>query len=307
MINQLSKIPINQSSLLFLEPLKKYTWFKVGGNAEVLFTPQDITELKTFLIHCPKTIPITTIGAGSNLLIRDGGIEGVVISTRKLKKISCYNNIVTAQSGVLDMEVARNTAKNSIKGFEFLIGIPGSIGGAIKMNAGSYGRELKDILVEVEALDRNGIFHYLNSSELKMNYRQTNLPNDWIVVSAKLIGKKGSQAKIKSKMKEIIQNRVISQPQGVLTGGSTFKNPQGMKTWELIDKAGCRGLKFGGASVSEKHCNFLINHGSATASDIENLGELVREKVINFCGVKLYWEIHRVGKNLLNIEGRCET
>ncbi len=307
MLDQLKKISINQDSFSFSEPLKNFTWFKVGGIAEVLFTPQDILELKTFLINCPKTIPITTIGACSNLLIRDGGIEGVVVSTKKLNKISLNNNFIVAQCGALDMDVARNAAKNSIQGLEFLIGIPGSIGGAIRMNAGSYGKELKDILVEIKALDRNGDFHCLKTSELQMDYRQTNIPKDWIIVSAKLLGNKGHKVKIKGKMKQIIQNRVYSQPQGVLTGGSTFTNPNGMKSWELIDQAGCRGLSFGGASVSKKHCNFLINNGSATASEIESLGELVREKVKKFSGINLNWEIHRIGMRSLNIEDNCES
>ena len=276
--------------------LAPLTWFKVGGPAEYLFIPKDKADLIRFLKKYPGDYPKTIVGAGSNILIRDGGISGVVISMKNLNAIKSNEENIYAETGALDMAISREASKMGLSGLEFLIGIPGTIGGGLKMNAGSYGREIKDVLVDVEVIDNSGSVFHVKQEELKLEYRKNNSPNDWIFLSCNLKGKKSETSIVRSRMKEIINDRKNNQPINQLTGGSTFKNPKKLKTWRLIDKAGCRGLIFGNAKVSEKHCNFLINNGNALSSDIENLGEIVRHKVFNETGVNLEWEIIRVGK-----------
>ena len=283
-------------------PLAPLTWFKVGGPAELLFIPKDKFDLIQFVKICPSNIPITIVGAGSNILIREGGIPGIVVSLKNLNQINNNNDIIYAECGALDMAVAREASKLGITGLEFLIGIPGSIGGALKMNAGSYGYEIKDILLEVEGIDRKGNMFFESSNNLSMEYRKNNAPEDWVFLSCKLKGEMSSTDKVRLKMKQIMDDRKNNQPINQLTSGSTFKNPIKNKSWKLIDESGCRGLSFGDAKVSEKHCNFLINKGNAKASDIEVLGEMVRNKVLKKTGIDLQWEIIRVGKDK-NIKG----
>ena len=283
-------------------PLAHLTWFKVGGPAELLFIPQDKFDLIQFVKNCPSNIPITIVGAGSNILIREGGIPGIVVSTKNLNQINNDNGVIYAECGALDMAVSREVSKLGITGLEFLIGIPGSIGGALKMNAGSYNHEIKDILLEVEVIDGKGNKFLENANNLSMEYRKSNAPEDWIFLSCKLKGRQSTTDKVRLKMKQIMDDRKNNQPINQLTGGSTFKNPIQNKSWKLIDKSGCRGLSFGDAKVSEKHCNFLINKGNAKASDIEVLGEMVRNKVLKKTGIDLQWEIIRVGKDN-NIKG----
>ena len=302
MLNLINSFSDLRGELIPNAPLAQLTWFKVGGPAELLFIPKDKVDLIQFVKSCPLNIPITIIGAGSNILIREGGIPGIVVSLKNLNQINNNNDVIYVECGALDMAVAREASKLGITGLEFLIGIPGSIGGALKMNAGSYGYEIKDSLLEVEVIDRKGNMFFESSKNLSMEYRKNNAPKDWIFLSCKLKGKLSSKEKVRFKMKQIMDDRKNNQPINQLTSGSTFKNPIKNKSWKLIDKSGCRGLTFGDAQVSEKHCNFLINKGNAKASDIEVLGEMVRNKVFKKTGIDLQWEIIRVGKDN-NIKG----
>ena len=279
--------------------LAPLTWLKVGGPAEYLFIPEDKADLIQFIKKYPSHFPKMIIGAGANELGREGGVAGVVISMKNLNTINSNGENIYAEAGALDMSISRKASIMGLSGLEFLIGIPGTIGGGIKMNAGSYGSEIKDILIDVEVIDYSGSVFHVSAKELKLEYRKNNSPKDWIFLSCKLKGKKSETSIVRKKMKEIINDRKNNQPINQLTGGSTFKNPKKLKSWELIDKAGCRGLVFGNAKVSEKHCNFLINKGNALSSDIEDLGEFVRNKVFDETGVGLEWEIVRVGKKIL--------
>ena len=277
-------------------PLGRATWFRAGGAAEVLFRPADADDLARFLARRPGDIALTVVGIGSNLLVRDGGVPGVTIRMgRGFAKIECAGETVRAGAAALDVTVALSAAEASIAGLEFLSGVPGSIGGALRMNAGAFGREMKDVTVSAEALDGKGARHVLDAAALGFGYRRSRVPDDWIFLAAVLKGEKGDSAAIAARLAEIRRAREESQPVRAATGGSTFKNPPGEKAWELIKRAGCRGLRRGGAMVSEKHCNFLINTGSATADDIELLGEDVRKRVLAATGVELEWEIRRIG------------
>ena len=277
--------------------LSKLTWFRTGGNADLLFTPEDDQDLCNFLKQLPDAIPVIALGVGSNLLIRDGGIEGVVIRMgKKFSQIKTDENMITAGAGAPDISVARAALDAGLTGFEFLRGVPGTIGGALKMNAGAYGSEVKDIFQTAIAVDRAGNKHDLLIDDMGFSYRHTAVPDDYIFLRATFKGVPDDAEKIKTRMDEIGNAREDSQPLRTRTGGSTFKNPDGLSAWKLIDGAGCRGLKNGGARVSEKHCNFLINEGGATATDIEELGEEVRRRVMNNSGIKLTWEIKRVGR-----------
>jgi UDP-N-acetylmuramate dehydrogenase len=279
-------------------PLAPLTWFKVGGPAEILFRPADENDLMDFLAGRPGDVPITTIGIGSNLLVRSGGIDGVVIRLGKaFAGVEIDGERVVAGAAALDVTVAAMAQKASLSGLEFLSGIPGSIGGAVRMNAGAYGSEIKDVLISARAIDPLGHGHVLTADDLGLSYRHSELPEDWIVTSAALQARVGDQKLIAQAMKDIRDAREDTQPRRVRTGGSTFANPPGMKAWQLIDAAGCRGLSVGGAQVSEKHCNFLLNTGDATAEDIEVLGEEVRRRVRQTSGVDLRWEIRRIGKH----------
>jgi UDP-N-acetylmuramate dehydrogenase len=276
--------------------MAEHTWFGVGGAAEVLFTPADAEDLHTFLKALDADIPVYPVGAGSNLLVRDGGVSGVIISTKAIKHHHIEDTHLTVGSGWLDAEVARLASRENIAGLEFLIGIPGTIGGGLRMNAGAFGKEFRDVIMTATAIDRQGNWHQVTPAEMGMAYRHSNAPQDWIFVSATLIGESGKSEDIRAAMKAIIATRSDAQPQGVRTGGSTFANPEGHKAWQLIDQAGCRGLAHGAAEVSEKHCNFLINRGNASAEDIETLGETIRDRVKATSQVDLRWEIRRIGK-----------
>ncbi len=272
------------------------TWFKVGGPAEVLFRPKDEADLIDFLAGKPDDVPLTVIGAGSNLLVRDGGIPGVTIRLGGgLAKVGFRGNRAIAGGMAMDVNVARAAAEAGIAGLEFLRGIPGSIGGAVRMNAGAYGKEMSDVLISIQAVDFAGRRHEASAAELSLSYRHSELPEDWIVLSAELQGEAGAPDEIRARMTDITDSREETQPVRSRTGGSTFKNPDGQKAWELIDAAGCRGLRRGDAMISEQHCNFLINTGEATAKDLEELGEEVRRRVWARTGVTLEWEIRRVG------------
>jgi UDP-N-acetylmuramate dehydrogenase len=282
--------------------LSRVTWFKVGGPAEVMFRPVDQDDLAAFLAAKPADVPVTVLGVASNLLVRDGGIDGVVIRLgRGFTEITTNGTEVTAGAAALDLNVAIAARAAGIAGLEFLSGIPGLIGGALRMNAGAYGREMTNVTVAATALDASGKLHKLTPADLGFTYRHSAIAEDWIFTGATLQGEAGSPDAIQARMDEIQTARAETQPLRTPTGGSTFKNPAdpkagGHKAWQLIDAAGCRGLRMGGAQVSELHCNFLINVGGATAADIEALGEEVRRRVFAHSGVTLDWEIKRIGK-----------
>jgi UDP-N-acetylmuramate dehydrogenase len=276
--------------------LAPITWFRVGGPAEVLFRPADVDDLAAFIAAKPTDVPVTVLGVGSNLLVRDGGIPGVVVRLgRAFAGIDTHRDQVTAGAAALDLNVARVALEAGIGGLEFLSGIPGTIGGALRMNAGAYGAEIKDVLVAARAIDTDGHVNVLEPPDLGFSYRRCALPADWIFVGAVLRGRPDDPRTIGRRMDEIRTARESTQPIRSSTGGSTFANPPEAQAWELIDRAGCRGLAIGGAKVSEQHCNFLINTGNATAADLERLGEEVRRRVFLATGVGLAWEIHRVG------------
>lgn len=279
--------------------LKHLTWLKVGGDADIFFKPEDIEDLKTFLKENNNRFPITVIGAGSNLIIRDKGVEGIVIKLgRNFTDIQFIdNNLIMAGAGCLNSNLSKFCLINSITGFEFLIGIPGTVGGGVAMNAGSYGREFKDIVASVEVLDTEGNLIIIPVDRIGFSYRTNSLPKDLIFTRVFFQAEnKEDPNKIKQKMDEISAIRSSSQPVSEKTGGSTFANPEGFKAWELIDKAGLRGVRVRGACMSEMHCNFMINDNNATATDMENLGELVKQKVKENSGIELQWEIKRIGK-----------
>ncbi|MDX2102461.1 MAG: UDP-N-acetylmuramate dehydrogenase [Alphaproteobacteria bacterium] len=276
-------------------PLAQTTWFGVGGPAEVLFRPADVADLGQFLSRLDPAIPVTVIGVASNLLIRDGGVRGVVIRLgRGFAEITTHDARIACGSAALDVNVAAVAADYGIAGMEFLSGVPGTIGGAVRMNAGAYDGDIAQILRSVTVMDRRGQLHAL--TDVEFGYRHSNLPPDVIVISAALEGRRDDTARIRARIAEIKARREATQPIRTKTGGSTFKNPPGAKAWELIDRAGCRGLSRGGAQVSMLHCNFLVNTGGATAADLEDLGEEVRRRVQADSGVLLEWEIARVGE-----------
>jgi UDP-N-acetylmuramate dehydrogenase len=283
--------------------LADHTWFRVGGEAEVLYRPLDENDLIHFLCNKPAEIPMTIIGAGSNLLVRDGGVSGVVVRLgRGFSNISIEDDLVHVGAGCLDRTVALTCRDSGVGGLEFLVGIPGTIGGAVRMNAGAYGREIKDILVYATVIDPDGKRHRLSADELGMTYRHTTLPDGWIVTGAVLKGIAGQNpVHVGIAIDAILTEREASQPIKGRTGGSTFKNPEGDKAWKLIDAAGCRGMKKGDAQVSEKHCNFLLNLDQASANDLESLGEEVQRRVQETSGINLDWEIVRIGKRKGNI------
>lgn len=291
----IDRLPKPRGRLTADAPLGPQTWFATGGRAEVLFRPADVPDLATFLSGLPADVPVTVLGVGSNVIVRDGGIRGVVIRLlRGFTGIAVDGHEVVAGAGAPDLNVALTAREHALAGLEFLSGIPGTIGGAVAMNAGAYGGELAQVLISAEAVDRAGKCHRVSAAELGFSYRHSSAPADWIFTSARLKAAPGDQLAIARRIAEIDSARTESQPRS-RTGGSTFVNPPGHKAWELIDQAGCRGLRIGQAQVSEKHCNFLINLGAATASDIEALGEEVRRRVFEASGVRLEWEIRRLG------------
>lgn len=277
-------------------PLAPLTWFRVGGPAEVLFRPMDVGDLGQFLRHLPPACPVTVIGAASNLIVRDGGIRGVVVKLgRGFGDIAIENDGIVAGAAALDITIAQYAAAAGLTGLEFCSGIPGSLGGAIAMNAGAYGSEIKDVLDWVDIVGPDGTLARYDVSELTLRYRHAVLPGGGIVVRGRLRARSGDPAMIAARIEEIRASREAAQPVRARTGGSTFRNPDGEKAWRLIDAAGCRGMRLGGAQVSEKHCNFMINLGAATAADLETLGEDVRGKVRDTFGIDLEWEIRRMG------------
>ena len=287
-------------------PLAPIAWFRVGGPAELLFQPADEEDLSHFLAALPADIPVTVIGLGSNLLIRDGGIDGVVIrlSMRGFGGVKAdpEAGLVSVGTAVPDKRFSEEMARAHIDGFAFYYGIPGGIGGALRMNAGANGGETADRLVSVRAVDRSGAIVTLSAAEMGHSYRHSQAPGDLIFVSAAYKAEEGDPDAIRAAMQDVTEHRERAQPIREKTGGSTFKNPEGARAWELVDRAGCRGLVVGDAQVSEKHCNFLINRGNATAHDLETLGETVRARVLEESGVRLSWEIKRLGKWLPGLE-----
>ncbi len=292
----IDRLPRPRGRLTADAPLGPQTWFRAGGNAEVLFRPADTEDLASFLAALPREVPVTVLGLGSNVLVRDGGIKGVVIRLmRGFTGVSVDGHEVIAGAGAPDLNVALTARDHSLTGLEFLSGIPGTIGGAFPTNAGAYGGDLAQVLISAEAVDRAGEVRTVAPAQLGLGYRHSTAPTDWIFTSARLRAAPGDQLAIARRIAEIDSARSESQPRS-RTGGSTFANPPGLKAWELIDRAGCRGLAVGAAQVSEKHTNFLINTGDATATEIEGLGEEVRHRVFEQSGILLQWEIRRIGE-----------
>ncbi len=292
----LQRLPLVRGRLTPEAPLAPFSWFRVGGPAEVLFRPVDMEDLQEFLANCPPDIPVTPLGVGSNVIIRAGGIPGVVIRLGPpFNGVNVTDLLVTAGAAALDRTVALQAAANNIAGLAFFSGIPGTIGGALRMNAGSYGQETKDVLMSATAIDRAGNRQTMDATKMGMRYRHSDVPADWIFISATFIGEQGNKAEIQAEIDRIAASRAASQPIRARTGGSTFANPDGHKSWQLIDAAGCRGLRIGGAVMSDLHCNFMLNDHDATAHDLETLGEEVRRRVFKTSGVELRWEIKRLG------------
>ena len=288
---------IDKNFLSQNKKMNNLTWFSVGGLSKYYFQPSSEKDLVSFLKDNELNLPIYPLGAGSNIIIRDKGFNGIIIHFNKLKEISIdKNGIINSYCGAMDADVARFARNHSRTDLEFLIGIPGTIGGGIKMNSGAYGSEIKKILIDVTAINKNGMLKKFTVEDLKLDYRTNKLSQEWMFLKARFKSNNGSKDLIQKKMKEIIQSRKISQPTGKKTGGSTFMNGKDFKAWELIDNAGCRGLKKGGAIISNKHCNFIINENNATATEIEELGETVRKKVFEKTGKKLKWEIKIIGE-----------
>jgi len=282
-------------------PMSKITWFQVGGPADILFQPADEEDLALFLASLPEEIPVTIVGIGSNLLVRDGGIEGVVIrlSARGFGHVEAVGlTSIKAGAAAPDKKIAAKALEMGLEGFAFYHGIPGSIGGALRMNAGANGGETTDRVIEVTAIDRAGLKHRLSHSDMGYSYRHSDASNDLVFTSCVLAGEASDPAAIQVEMDAVQHHRETVQPIREKTGGSTFKNPQGHSSWKLIEDAGLRGFVVGGAQMSEMHCNFMINIANATADDLETLGETVREKVMENSGILLEWEIKRIGRKL---------
>ena len=289
-------MPDLRGRLLANQPLAGLTWFRVGGPAQALFMPDDESDLAYFLANLAPEIDVMVVGLGSNLIVRDGGVQGVVVRLgRGFNDIAVEDLNVRTGTAVPDLRVAQAAQKAGIAGLAFMCGIPGGVGGALRMNGGAYGHETKDALVEARAVDRQGRVHVLRNSDMAYSYRHCGAPDDYVFTQALLAGQRGDRDVIAAEMARITESRGATQPIKARTGGSTFKNPPGHKAWQLIDAAGCRGLRIGDAQVSEMHCNFLINLGNATAADIESLGETVRRRVQDSSGVELEWEIKRIG------------
>ncbi|MBI3699249.1 MAG: UDP-N-acetylmuramate dehydrogenase [Afipia sp.] len=293
-----SAMPDLRGRLLANESLAPLTWFRVGGPAQILFTPADENDLAYVLSKLPTSIPVYVVGVGSNLIVRDGGVEGVVVrlSPKGFGDVKAEGDAVRAGTAVLDKRVAEVAAAANIGGLEFYFGIPGTIGGALRMNAGANGGETKDVLIEATGISRDGRKQTFSNADMKFVYRNSGVDPSVVFTSALFRGYIADAEKIRARMNEVQTHRETAQPIREKTGGSTFKNPPGHSAWKLVDAAGCRCLKIGGAQVSEMHCNFLINTGDATGHDIETLGETVRARVKQHSGVELQWEIKRIGK-----------
>jgi UDP-N-acetylmuramate dehydrogenase len=290
-------MPELRGRLLANQSLAELTWFRVGGPAQVLFTPADADDLGYFLAHLPGELAVYVVGVGSNLIVRDGGMPGAVIrlSPRGFGETSAEGDVVGAGTAALDKRVAEIAASANISGLEFFFGIPGTVGGALRMNAGANGAETKDVLIEATGIGRDGSRLQFGHADMKFAYRNSGVDAAVIFTSARFRGAIAAPDAIRARMNEVQNHRETAQPIREKTGGSTFKNPPGHSAWKLIDAAGCRGLRVGGAQVSEMHCNFLINTGSATGHDIETLGETVRARVKAHSGIELHWEIKRIG------------
>ncbi len=290
-------MPELRGRLLANEPLAPLTWFRVGGPAQILFTPADENDLASFLANLPAEIPVIVVGVGSNLIVRDGGVAGAVVrlSPRGFGETSADGDTLRAGTAALDKRVAEAAAAANLSGLEFFFGIPGAIGGALRMNAGANGRETKDVLIDAAGVDRRGKKCTFGNADMKFVYRNSGVDPSIIFTSARFRGVRAEPETVRARMAEVQHHRETAQPIREKTGGSTFKNPPDHSAWKLIDAAGCRGLRVGGAQVSEMHCNFLINTGSATGHDIETLGETVRARVKEHSGIELQWEIKRIG------------
>jgi UDP-N-acetylmuramate dehydrogenase len=290
-------MPDLRGRLLANQSLAELTWFRVGGPAQVLFTPADEDDLAYFLSHLSSELAVTVVGVGSNLIVRDGGIPGVVIrlSPRGFGEVSANGDVVSAGNAALDKRVAEAAAAANIGGLEFYFGIPGTIGGALRMNAGANGAETRDVLIEAVGIGRDGKKHTFSNADMKFVYRSSGVDPSIIFTAARFRGTIAASEAIRARMNEVQTHRETAQPIREKTGGSTFQNPPGHSAWKLIDAAGCRGLRVGGAQVSEMHCNFLINTGAATGHDIETLGDTVRARVKENSGIELHWEIKRIG------------
>lgn len=292
----IDRLPAVRGRLTENAAISRFTWFRVGGPAEILYEPADRDDLAAFLTAKPGDIGVTVIGLGSNLLVRDGGIPDVTIKLGwAFSRIEFSGDSVTAGAGTVDITLSRAARDCGLGGLEFLSGIPGSIGGAVRMNAGAYGRQTSDVLTAIEAISGDGRIQQVAADDLGFSYRHCDAPDDWIITEAILKGKAEARDLIAARMAEIDEAREETQPIRTRTGGSTFKNPPDAKAWELIEAAGCRGLRQGGAQVSDLHCNFLVNTGDATATDLEGLGENVRRRVFEKSGITLEWEIQIVG------------
>ncbi|MBX9932056.1 MAG: UDP-N-acetylmuramate dehydrogenase [Methylobacterium sp.] len=292
-----ARAPALRGRLVANQSLADLTWFRVGGPAQVLFSPADEEDLAAFLAVIGPDMPVTVIGLGSNLIVRDGGVPGAVIRLggKAFGSVEIDGDSLRSGTAVPDMRLAKAAAEASLDGLAFFRGIPGSIGGALRMNAGAHGGETTDVLVEARGIDRQGNLRILGHAEMGFAYRHSSAPGDIIFTSALFKGREGDRAAIEAEMERVTAAREAAQPIRERTGGSTFKNPPGGKAWQLVDAAGCRGLRVGGAQVSEMHCNFLINRDGATAADIEGLGEEVRRRVRENSGIELDWEIKRIG------------
>lgn len=303
--NLTAAAPELRGRLLSNVSLADVTWLRVGGPAQVLFTPADEDDLAYFLSRCPLDIPVIVMGVGSNLLVRDGGVPGVVIRLARgfNEALPIGNARIKAGAAVPDVRLAQVAAQAGIAGLAFYRGIPGTVGGALRMNAGAHGGETKNVMVEARAVDRSGKVHVFDNAGIGFTYRHCGVPADHIFTSAIFEGREGERAEIEREMAGVAEYREANQPIKSRTGGSTFKNPPGHSAWKLIDAAGCRGLRVGGAHMSEMHCNFLINDRCATAADVEALGELVRERVFAASGIMLEWEIKRIGIPAAQTEG----
>lgn len=291
------RLPPVRGALRAAAPLRPFAWLRVGGPADALFVPADREDLEAMIARRPRSVPVRALGLCSNVLIRDGGVEGVVVRLgRSFAGVAADGARIRCGAAAADIAVARAAAAAGIGGLEFLSGVPGSIGGAIRTNAGAYGREIGEAVEEVEAVDEDGRPRRLAAADIDFSYRRSSFPAGWICTAATLRGAPEAAAAVRARMAEIAARREADQPTRARTGGSTFVNPPGLKAWRLIDRAGCRGMRRGAAEVSRKHSNFLVNTGGATAADLERLGESVRRRVAETAGVRLEWEIHRIGR-----------
>ena len=301
LISQIKEINKKISSqILFDESLSKHSWFNLGGPAKVIFKPKNLNELSIFLKNLKGSNKIKVLGAGSNTLIRDGGFDGIIIKFGKsFSHLSLFNqNMLIAGASALDKNVSNFALENSLSGFEFLSCIPGTIGGGIRMNSGCYGENISKILVSVQVMDLSGKVRVIHSSNIKFSYRECNLDNSLIFISATFKGKNENNINIKKKIDNLVERKKLDQPSKIKTCGSTFKNPQKNKAWSLIKNSGCAGMKIGDAYISEKHCNFFVNKGKAKSQDLENLIHKVESKVLNKTGVKLELELEIIGEKL---------